>query len=84
MDKAEFAIQSKSRGEELRELENLVHNYAHKIKGVQAILKGSKIISFREGVIACLQYLDQKAVNAKHKRDLEKAMINDFLGEEKK
>lgn len=79
MNQQEFKDQVRVRGEELKELEGLVQNYGKQIKNVQPLLRGSMIMSFRAGLAACLDHLDNKAKQIKYERELHKAVSNDFL-----
>lgn len=81
MNQKEFQRQTNARGQELRELEELVTNYSKQIKNVQTMLKGSMVMSFRQGVATCLDYLDNKAKEARLKRDLTESVKQDFLGD---
>lgn len=81
MDEAEFKRQLRQRGEEYAEYEKMVGFYAKRIRNVQGMLRGSMVMAFRAGVISMLDLLDNKAREARYKRDLALAAKQDFLGE---
>lgn len=81
MTQQEFKDQMRVRGEELKELEDLVSRYGTNLQkgNVQQLLRGNMVMSFRAGVAACLDHLDNKAKQMAYERDLHKAVSNDFL-----
>lgn len=80
MNKQDFRDQVNARGQELKELEDLTEKFAAQLKQVQPLMRGSMIASFRAGVAACLNYLDDKAKNIHFEKQLQEKMKSDFLG----
>lgn len=76
--KIDFNEQITARKEEIAELEQLVREFTATLqKNLPSLVKSKLVEGFRLGVIATLDYLDQKAIEQRAARQ----MRNDFIGD---